>query len=106
MKVEAADPKVSGELLFPPADGIIGIVIRFGSEIAAFDDPGPGEQKEGEKKGEKKGKRAEERAGGGGTRAKLSRRLPMTLAVDSFVESPIAGRVIRAMIRTETILPV
>jgi hypothetical protein len=62
MKVEAADPKVSGELLFPPADGIIGIVIRFGSEIAAFDDPGPGEQKEGEKKGGKKGKRADERA--------------------------------------------
>lgn len=31
MKVEAADPKVSGELLFPPADGIIGIVIRFES---------------------------------------------------------------------------
>lgn len=31
MKVEAADPKVSGELLFPSADGIIGIVIRFES---------------------------------------------------------------------------
>lgn len=33
MKVEAADPKVSGELLFPPADGIIGIVIRFESGL-------------------------------------------------------------------------
>jgi len=33
MKVEAADPKVSGELLFPPADGIIGIVIRFESRL-------------------------------------------------------------------------
>lgn len=39
MKVEAADLKVSGELLFPPADGIIGIVIRFGIETTAFDDP-------------------------------------------------------------------
>lgn len=33
MKVEAADPKVSGELLFPPPYGIIGIVIRFKSSV-------------------------------------------------------------------------
>lgn len=33
MKVEAADPKVSGELLFPPPYGIIGIVIRFKSSL-------------------------------------------------------------------------
>lgn len=31
--MEAADPKVSGELLFPPPYGIIGIVIRFKSSL-------------------------------------------------------------------------
>lgn len=66
MKVEAADPKVSGELLFPPADGIIGIVIRFESRLPRSMTLLAREQKEGEKKKktEPSGKKADRPAGG------------------------------------------
>ena len=63
MKVEAADPKVSGELLFPPPYGIIGIVIRCKSSLRSFDvltptgeQTGKGGVKEKRNRGETKGK--------------------------------------------------
>lgn len=73
--MEAADPKVSGELLFPPPYGIIGIVIRFKSSLrrsTTLRQPASRQEGEGrmgmkekkkreEKKGRKKKGRCDER---------------------------------------------
>ena len=71
MKVEAADPKVSGELLFPPPYGIIGIVIRFKSSLRRSTTlRQPASRQEGEGRMGMKEKKKEEKKKEDATRGK------------------------------------